>query len=328
MRVCIVGAGAVGGHLAGRLAAGGADVSVVARGAALDAIRANGLRVEAADWAFSGRLSGAESDPARLGPQDAVFVTVKAPAIPDVAPALLPLLGPDTPVIFVCNGVPWWYFGAADSALARAVRARLDPHGRVAAAVGLERTVGGVIYSACQVEAPGVVRVRSPVNRLIMGRPDGGSAPGLQAVADILSAGGMTVEISAAIRKVVWDKLVVNMGSGLIAILTQRANGHIYGDAAAADLVRGVSEEVASIARAMGEDVHSDAEHRISYGRNSKHRVSMLQDLDSGRQMEIDAQCAVPLEIAAQLGLKVPLLSVLVPLVRMRAEEAGLYSRI
>lgn len=328
MRVCIVGAGAVGGHLAGRLAAGGADVSVVARGGGLAAIRANGLRVEATDWNFKGRLSGAEADPARLGPQDIVFVAVKAPAIPEVAPTLMPLLAEDTAVIFVCNGVPWWYFGDADTELARTARARLDPHGRIAAAIGPERTVGGVIYSACQVEEPGVVRVRSPVNRLIAGKPDGRTAPGLQAVAEVLSAGGMAVEISPDIRKVVWDKLVVNMGSGLISILTQRATGHIYSDAVAADLVRGVSEEVASIARAMGEDVHSDAETRISYGRNSKHRVSMLQDLDSGRQMEIDAQCVVPLEIATQLGLKVPLLDILVPLVRMRAEEAGLYSRM
>jgi 2-dehydropantoate 2-reductase len=327
MRVCIVGAGAVGGHLAGRLAAGGAEVSVVARGPVLEAIRAKGLSVTAADWAFTGRLAAAEADPARLGRQDVVFLTVKAPDLPEIAPKLAPLLGDDTAVIFVSNGIPWWYFRDTSSELAAIVRRRMDPGGRIAGAIGFERAVGGVIYSACQVEEPGVVRVRSAVNRLIMGETDGRPAPRLQAVADVLSAGGMVAEISSAIRKVVWDKLVVNMGSGLISILTQRATGHIYSDAVAPDLVRRVSEEVASIARAMGEDVRSDAEARISYGRNSKHRVSMLQDLDSGRKMEIDAQCVVPLEIATQLGLEVPLLNVLVPLVRMRAEEAGLYSR-
>lgn len=325
MRACVLGTGAVGGHIAARLAAGGAEVSAIARGPVLEALRSSGLRVTAGDWSFEGRLAAVESDPARLGPQDVVFVTVKAPSLPEIAAGLASLLDPETIVVFVTNGIPWWYFGGEKSELSEMLGARLDPDGALAATVGHDRVVGSLIYSACSVETPGLVRVHSKVNRIIMGMADDSGNSRLQVVADILSAGGFDVDVTQQIRKPVWEKLVVNLGSGLPSVLTQRALGHIYSDPEAAELVRGISEEVASIARAMGENVHSKAESRISYGRTSPHRMSMLQDLDAGRPMEIDALCVLPLEIARHFGLDVPLLSALVPLMRLRAQEAGLY---
>ncbi len=172
MKICVFGAGAIGGHLAARLAHGGADVSVVARGAHLAAIRANGLRLEAPDANFTVKVA-ATDDPATLGPQDAVLVTVKAPALGSVAASIAPLLGPDTPVVFVINGIPWWYFDQHGGALDGTPLDSLDPGGAVRAAIGPARAIGGVVYSACTVTAPGVIEVEHLRNRLVLGELDG-----------------------------------------------------------------------------------------------------------------------------------------------------------
>lgn len=324
MRACVVGAGAIGGHLAARLDAGGAEVSVVARGPILAALQADALEVRGGGWQHRSEVR-AEADAGLLGPQDVVFVTAKSHSIPALAQQMRPLLAEHTMVVFVCNGIPWWYMQGQTGPIAEEFGDRVDPGGRVAAAVGARGVAGGIIYSSCVVSKPGTVEVLGTTNRLVMGTPDGGIPPGLQGAADMLRASGLEVDLTPNIRKAVWDKLVVNLASGLPSVLTQRAVGRIYSDPASADLVRGISAEAAAIARAMGEDVRSDAEGRIVYGRESPHRVSMLQDLDAGRPMEIEAQCLIPLALAAALGVATPLLETLVPLVRMRAEEAGLY---
>ena len=190
MRIAIYGAGAIGGHLAARLVRGGAEVSVVARGAQLAAIRERGIRVVAPDW--DGVVPVAASDdPAALGRQDAVLVTVKAPALASVAAGIAPLLGPDTPVVFVMNGVPWWYFHAHGGKLDGGHLAQVDPGGAMWDAAGPDRAVGGVVYSACTVVEPGVIAVANKRSKLVIGEPDGRMTGRMAAIAAPLQAAGI-----------------------------------------------------------------------------------------------------------------------------------------
>jgi 2-dehydropantoate 2-reductase len=178
VKICVFGAGAIGGYLAGFLAKSGADVSVVARGAHLQAIRDNGLKVELPDGNIVQARPRASDKPGDLGPQDAVLVTVKAPSLPSVADLIAPLLGPKTQVAFITNGIPWWYFldhGGADDGRSLAL---LDPGDRLRTVVGRERVVGGIAWPASSIPAPGVVRMISGHSRgTFLGRPDGKATP-------------------------------------------------------------------------------------------------------------------------------------------------------
>ena len=220
MRVCVYGAGAVGGHIAARLAEGGAEVSVVARGANLAAMRANGLVVHAADREMRAKVA-ASDNPADLGPQDAVIVTTKAPALPAVAAGIAPLLGPETPVVFAMNGIPWWYFDAHGGALNGRRLPLLDPGEALRDAVDPARVIGCVVYSACTVLAPGIIEVENPRSRLIFGEPDGRLSERAADLAKILFAGGLDMQLTAEIRQAIWAKLLMNLSSGPIAVLSQ-----------------------------------------------------------------------------------------------------------
>ncbi len=324
MKVCVFGAGAIGGHLAGRLARGGAVVSAVARGEHLLAIQADGLRVQAPDADMHARIQ-ASADPAALGPQDAVIVAVKAPALPQVAAAIGPLLRPDTAVAFVMNGIPWWYYHGHGGAEDGQRLPRLDPGGAVWDAVGPDRAVGGVVYSACTVTAPGVVHVESARSRLVLGEPCGPALPRTEALAEALRAGGLQVDVTDRIRDAVWAKLLLNLGGGPLGVLTGCAPRRFYAEEAIRDATRRVVAEGAAVARAMGCDVAPDVEGQIRNGAQSSHRSSILQDLDLGRPMEIDALLSVPLDMARAHGVATPTLDLLAAMVRARAREAGLY---
>jgi len=171
MKIAVYGAGAIGGHLAMRLHKGGAQVAMIARGAHLAALRQNGLMVEAADGYFHAWIDATDS-PGALGPQDAVFVTVKAPALPSVAAGIRPLLGPDTPVVFVMNGIPWWYFLKLKGPHQDKPLPRIDPGDFLRNAIGPDRVIGGVVYSASEVREPGVIAVEQPKSRFILGEID------------------------------------------------------------------------------------------------------------------------------------------------------------
>ncbi|GAC1341580.1 MAG: 2-dehydropantoate 2-reductase [Acetobacteraceae bacterium] len=324
MKVCVYGAGAIGGHLAARLAKGGADVSVVARGAHLAAIQANGIRIHAPDGEIHAKVH-ASADPAELGPQDAVIVTVKAPALPAVAAGIAPLLRPDTPVVFAMNGIPWFYFhreGGPDDG--RRLE-KLDPADALWNAVGPERAIAGVVYSACTVTAPGEIHVENARSRLIIGEPDGTKSARTEALADLLRAGGLTMEVTDRIRDMIWSKLLLNLGSGPLAVLTGSAPGRFYTEDPCCEATRGILAEGTAIAEALGCRVSPDADGQIRNGRKSQHKPSILQDLERGRPMEIDALYTVPLDLARMRGVPTPLLDLLVGMTRARAREAGLY---
>ncbi len=324
MRVCVYGAGAIGGHLAARLARGGATVSVVARGAQLRAIQNDGLTVQAPDARFTVRVA-ASADPAELGVQDAVLVTVKAPALPSVAAGIAPLLGPETPVVFVMNGIPWWYFDRQGGALEGTRIAGLDPGDAVRTAVGPARSIGGVVYSACTVIAPGVIDVEHARNRLVLGEIDGALSGRMEAIAAPLRAGGFAMEITPDIRTAVWTKLTMNMAAGPVAVLTQSAPERSLTEPAVEAAVRAVYAEGLAIARALGCSPEVDVEAAIAGSKRLAHKPSILQDLELGRPMEVATIFDAPLQLARMADVATPTLDLLVALARLRARAAGLY---
>lgn len=301
MKVCIFGAGAIGGHVAARLARGGAQVSVVARGASLAAIRAAGLTVTAPDGVFHAKVT-ASGQPAELGPQDAVLVTVKAPSLPAVAAALAPLLGPATKVAYVMNGIPWWY---------------ATPDAEVA------NTLGGVVWSACTVTAPGHIQVASEASRLVLGAPDGADCATAEVLAALLRQGGMGCQVVPDIRREVWLKLINNLTNGPLCLLSGADMRRTMAEPAlqAASLL--VLQEALAIAAAEGHDHAAGAEARLHRSWTLAHKPSILQDREAGRPMEIEALFEAPLAIAAARGVPAPTLAMLVALARLAINQEG-----
>jgi 2-dehydropantoate 2-reductase len=310
VKITVFGAGAIGCHVAGHMAKGGkAEVSVVARGPQLEGIRAKGITVEAPDGAFNVKVR-AEQDPARIGPQDAVIVTVKAPALTGVADAIAPLLGPETPVAFIINGIPWWWGEGLEL---------LDPTGSVRRKIGLARTIGGVVWAACTVTGPGIVRVASAGSRVIFGELDGSPSPRAQAIAEALNAGGLRGVVSPDIRTDIWTKLLNNLVNGPVCLLSRRHMRDTFGDPVIMEAGRTVMHEALEIAKALGHPVKGEAEKWILGSLAVAHKPSILQDLEQGRALEFDALFTVPLQLARQVGVRAPTLELLVALARKGA---------
>jgi 2-dehydropantoate 2-reductase len=324
MKICVYGAGAIGGHLAVRLHRAGADVSVIARGAHLAAIQAHGLTVHAIDGEHHASVR-ASSDPAELGEQDAVFVTVKAPALPAVAAAIKPLLGSKTPVAFVMNGIPWWYFDHLPGPHEGTPMPRIDPDNVLRRALGPGRAIGGVVYSASAVTAPGVIEVEQPKSRFILGEPDGSLSGRVQTLAGLISKGGISGEATPVIRTEIWNKLISNLAGGTLAVLTGSAPKGVFHEPAIEQAAQRMMQEATAIAQAHGADPTTNHAQRISNQRGMDHKPSILQDLELGRPMEVDGIFDAPLVLARLAGVQAPTLELLVALCKLRARSAGLY---
>ena len=324
MRICVYGAGAIGGHLAVRLARGGADVSVLARGPHLAAMQRDGLTVHASDGQFNARVQ-ASDDANALGPQDAVVVTVKAPALPAVAAGIAPLLKPETPVAFVMNGIPWFYFHGIGGALEGRRLPKIDPDGALWRIVGPERALAGVVYAASAVIAPGVIEVENADPRVVLGEPDGRDSQRVQSLAAHINAGGMKAIVSPKIRDEIWNKLLGNLGVGPLAVLTQVAMCDLYQEPQCVDAARRMMQEAEAVANALGARPSANHDKRIEHGKAMAHKPSILQDLELGRPMEIDGIFDAPLELARMVGVATPTLDLLVAMVKVRARAAGLY---
>lgn len=325
MRICVFGAGAIGGWLAGLLADSGADVSVVARGTHLAAIRARGLTVETQARTVTARLSASDM-PADLGPQDAVIVTVKAPSLPSVAASIAPLLGPETMVAFVMNGIPWWYFHAHGGRLDARRLPRLDPDDALWRIVGPERVIGGIAWPASSVPAPGTVRMISGETLgVTFGEPDGSTSARIERLAAAFRAAGLPVAVADNIRDLIWQKLIFNLSAGPMCVLTQSPVRATHEEPVLVETSRHMLAEAEAVARAMGRAPVVDVERTVATNTRLGHRPSILQDLEAGRPMEIDALYTVPLELARMVGVSTPTLDLLVSLIKVRARAAGLY---
>lgn len=323
MKICVYGAGAVGGHIAGRLAASRTEVSLIARGEQLAAIRQHGLRVETRDGELVSRPVATDR-PGDLEPQDIVIVAVKAPALPTVAEHIGSLLHQDSLVLFVNNGIPWWYFHSHGGPLDGTHLRRLDPERALWDGIGPDRAVGAVAYTACAVVEPGVIRAENPRNRLIIGRPDGRPDARLDALASLLAPSGLETTVIPRIRDAVWAKLLMNLIGGSLAVLTASAMKDVLDKPGVAGAAKAMAAEGAAIARALGCDP-GDPEEGLSKLTTSGHLQSIAQDLWAGRPMEIDAMFRVPLDLAEMVQVPTPNLELVIELATQRARAAGQY---
>ena len=318
MRLCVFGAGAVGGHIATKLAAAGNDVSVIARGAHLEAIKTCGLKLLHGEQTIAGRVRAA-ANARELGGQDAVFVTLKANLLRTFAEQCAPLLARDTAVVFVQNGIPWWY----DARLKR-----LDPDGLLAKAVAPERVVGGVAYSANVVLEPGVIENHVPgSNMIVIGRPDTKDTPLVRSLRQVLEAADLASPPLADIRQSIWSKLAQNLWTSTLCTLTHLTLREVQQRPELVALAERATEEGRAIARALGVAIDEAPKRPSGQGSSAAaHKPSMLQDYERGRPMEVEAQLVAPLELARLQKIHTPTLDFLVPLVTAKAAAKGLYT--
>jgi 2-dehydropantoate 2-reductase len=324
MKVCVYGVGAIGGHLLGRLAKGGAEVSAISRGATLAALQANGIKVKTPRGEIAARVQ-ATDDPKTLGVQDAVVVAVKAPALPSIADGLAALIGRQTSVAFVMNGIPWWYLHGAGGPLEGRRLSRIDPNDALLKTVGVERAIGGVIYGGCDAVAPGIVHVEAPQTRLILGHPDDRKSPSVDALAAVLRADDFSVEASTNIRRDVWAKLQVNISSGLFACLTDQSLREAYDEPLCQAAVRSLVDEIVALAAAMGCVTGFNMDRLSGQVRGQQRKTSIALDLELHRPIEFDAMFGAPLELARWLNVPTPVFDLLAGMLKLRAIAAGSY---
>jgi 2-dehydropantoate 2-reductase len=329
MRICVYGAGAVGGHIAARLAAAGQDVSVVGRGPHLAAMREKGITLLHGGERITGRVR-ATDDPSSLDPQDLVIVTLKANALGGIAKEVKTLLKGDACVVFAQNGIPWWYgMGLAASRPRPPDLSRLDPGGALHAACSSVRVIGAVVHSANDVVEAGVVENRTPGNNMIVvGATDDRESEQVKEIRLTLERAGISSPPAADIRQAVWNKLVLNMGTGTLCLLSGATVGDMRGDPGLVSVQDRILAEARAIAAAHGIDV--DGAPRRPSGAPSSgriaHKPSILQDYERNRPMEIEAQLVAPLAFARQGKVATPTLDALVPLAVHKAAAKGLYT--
>ncbi len=323
-KVCIVGAGAIGGFIGTRLAAAGpCEVSALARGATLQALREKGWRMQTAAGLVQGPVAQAASDAAALGPQDLVIVAVKGPALTEVARSLAPLLGPQTVVMPAMNGVPWW-FCAGQAGFGDTLES-VDPGGVIAAAIARERVVGCVVHASTSTPEPGLVQHRMGQG-LIVGEPAGGTSERVQRIATLLSGAGFDTTVSENIRYDIWYKLWGNMTINPVSALTRATGDLILGDPLVRAFCSAAQSEAQAIGACIGCTITQTPEERHAItAKLGALRTSMLQDVEAGRAIELDAIVGVVHEIGRRLDVATPNIDALLGLTRLFGRVHGLY---
>ncbi|MFO1312022.1 MAG: 2-dehydropantoate 2-reductase [Burkholderiales bacterium] len=321
MRIAVYGAGAVGGHLAVRLAGAGAEVSVVARGAQADAIRAHGLTLLLGEETLHAWLRCAEV-PAELGAQDIVVVSVKGTGLDAIAGRIPSLFAPHTRVVFAMNGIMWWFVDGLPIAMPPSVRAQFDPGDALRRAIPMERVVGCAIYSGNVIDRPGVVRSTTPQrNRAILGTPSGAADPLVDAFAALLRRAGIDAEVTPRIRDALWTKMQLIVAASPVCALTRCTLDRVVADPALRALVVDMFEETRRLGVALGLEIPGDSAQRIDFYHDKPIRPSMLQDLEAGKALEVDNGILAFRHIAAAAGHSVPVLDHVATLVAALARS-------
>jgi 2-dehydropantoate 2-reductase len=322
MRIAVFGIGAVGGCVAARLALAGADVAVVARGATLAAIREHGLTLRYRGTEQTAAIR-AVADPAELGPQDAVIVCTKAYSLASAAPAVAPLLGPETAIVPTQNGIPWWYFHRAGPPFEGEPVTAVDPQGVLLRALPPERVVGCVTYVAASVPRPGVVEQVSS-GRFVLGEPDGSTSARIEPIAAALRRGDFEIVVTDRIRDAVWMKLWGNVALNSVSALTLARVGEMATNPGTRRVMTLMMEEMRGVAGKLGVRLEMDVEARLDQAaRLGGFKTSMLQDMEAGRPLEIDALVGAVSEFGRRLGVPTPTIDVVEALLRVRAATAG-----
>lgn len=326
MKICIFGAGAIGGYMGVKLAQAGADVSLVARGPHLAAMQENGLTLIEEDADPVTVPVRASADPAEFGPQDYVIVTLKAHSVPAVVGAMQPLIGEHTTIVSGVNGVPWWYFHRIGGELEGTRLHSVDPGNVQWDGFGPDRVLGCVVYPAAEVSQPGTIR-HIEGNRFSLGEPDGSKSDRALALSKALSAAGLKAPVRPNLRDEIWVKLWGNLSFNPISALTHATLDVLCSDPGTRSVARSMMLEAQAIAEKLGVKFPIDVDRRIDGGAAvGAHRTSMLQDLDAGRPMEIDALVGSVQELGRLTGTPTPTLDTVLALTQLRARVAGLYA--
>jgi 2-dehydropantoate 2-reductase len=325
VKLCVFGAGAIGGLMAAKLAAkGDVEVTVIARGPHLAAMQAKGLtlRSEGSETVVPVR---AVASAAEAGKQDYVVVTLKAHSLPGAAEQMQPLLGPETAIVSAVNGIPWWYFHKLAGPFEGRVVESVDPGGVVSRLLPPERAIGCIVYPAAEVPEPGVIE-HTYGDRFTLGEPDGSRTPRIAALSEALIAAGFKAPVRPKIRDELWVKLWGNMAFNPISALTTATLDVLIADDGQRGIARAMMLEGQAVAEKLGVRFAIDVDKRIAGGAEvGAHKTSMLQDLERGRPMEIDALLGAVVELAELVGVEVPTCRTVLALVRARGRAAGCY---
>ena len=323
-KVAIVGAGAIGGWMGMHLARAGVQISVLARGDTLTALQRNGLQLHQGGELHHMPVK-ASNDAAELGVQDLVVISVKAPALASVTQQIGPLIGQDTVVLTAMNGVPWWFLQGFGGPVQGQSLGTVDPQGTIARAIPAQHVIGGVVHASCSVDAPGVIRHHFG-DGLIVGEPSGANTPRVQALHALLQKAGFNATLSPQIQKDIWFKLWGNMTVNPISALTGATSDRLLDD----ELVRGFMSRVMLEAKAIGEHIGipiaQEPEDRHAVTRKlGAFRTSMLQDVQAGKPVELDALVSAVRELGQMTGVATPFTDALLGLSRLHARVLGLY---
>ena len=320
MKFLIAGAGAIGAYLGARMARAGLDVTLFARGPHLRAMQENGVQVESAEGNFSARPRVVASLE-EAGPADVVVLAVKAQGLPALAPHLAPVLGPDTAVVSTQNGVPWWFFQVGGGPLAGIRLERVDPGGVISAAIEPRRVVGSIVYFASEIVRPGVV-LHTEGERISLGEPDGTRSERCRQIAKAFIAAGLRCPVTARLRHEIWVKILGNVAFNPTSVLTRATLAQMASDPEVAALARNIMKETEAVARALGFELPISIEQRMAGAAAvGEHKTSMLQDLEAGRPMELEAIVGAVVELGERLNLPLPHTRTVYACARLLAES-------
>jgi len=320
--LCVFGAGAIGGFLAARLEAAGTPVSVVARGPHLAAMQADGLVLDSGGERIVTHPR-AVSDPAAIGPQDYVFLTLKAHSLEPALPQLRPLIGPDTTIVAAVNGIPWWYCHGLPEPFGGRRVLSVDPNGALWDALPPSQTLGCIIYPAAEIAAPGVIS-HTYGDRFSLGEPDGSRTQRAELLSRLLISAGLKAPVRPRLRDELWVKLWGNMAFNPISALTTATLDVITGEPGLRAVVRAMMLEGQAVGEALGVRFAIDVDKRIQGGAEvGRHKTSMLQDLELGRPLEIEAILGAVVELAGWVEVPTPISTAVLELTRTRVAMRG-----
>ncbi len=302
MRFFIAGAGAIGAYVGARMAQAGFDVTLFARGPHLRAMHRHGVQVKSIEGDFVARpkiVSSVED----VEPPDVVFLGVKAHGLPQLVPQLRPVLGPDTTVVSTQNGIPWWYFQGFGGDWEGLRLERVDPGGVISSAIEARRVVGSIVYFSTEITAPGVVQ-HIEGNRISLGEPDGARSERCRRIADALIASGLRCPVTTHIRQEIWVKVLGNASFNPVSALTRATLVQMVRDPEVCSLIRNIMQEVEAVSRRLGMELPVSIDQRIAGAEKvGEHKTSMLQDLEAGRSMELEALVGAVVELGERVGL-------------------------
>jgi len=302
MRFLIAGAGAIGAYIGARMAQAGFDVTLFARGPHLRAMQEHGVQVKSPEGDFVARPAMASSLE-EVGPMDVVFLGVKAHGLPQLAPQLKAVLGPETTVVSTQNGIPWWYFQGFGGDWEGLCLDRVDPGGVISAAIEAHRVVGSIVYFSTEIPSPGVIQ-HIEGNRISLGEPDGSRSDRCRRIAEALIASGLRCPVTTRLRHEIWVKVLGNASFNPVSALTRATLAQMARDPGVSSVIRNIMQEVEAVSRKLGMDLPVSIEQRIAGAEKvGEHKTSMLQDLEAGRPMELEALVGAVVELGERVGL-------------------------